>query len=140
MPPPPWVTPSPGDSVRPSRPLEGSVEGHSALGEPCVGPQSSTGASLYLQSDSQDLTHRDPRVMCMACSHSGLSRISASSTSGPGLPCDQVGNRTLGGTTERFWGSFLQVRAFPELSLYDLPPLHPLEVFLHFTDGKTRVS
>ena len=41
------------------------MEGHSALGEPYVGPQSSTGASLYLQSDSQDLTHRDPLVICM---------------------------------------------------------------------------
>ena len=37
-------TTSPGDSVRKQgqQPPEGGVEGHSPLGEPCVGPQSST--------------------------------------------------------------------------------------------------
>lgn len=41
------------------------MEGHSSLGEQCAGPQSSTGATLYLQSQFQEFTRRNSRVVCV---------------------------------------------------------------------------
>ena len=68
----------------------------------------------------------------MACSHSGLSRISASSTSGPGLPCDQVGNRiwkilgvlSTGGVMGESFSWTQSLRLSPSPPLGGIPPFH----------------
>ena len=49
-----WLVSSAGDDVRKrgQQTPAGRCGGHTSLGELCVGPQGSMGASLYLQSDS----------------------------------------------------------------------------------------